>query len=116
MSEMYWITRICVLEELLCVFILFSCIGLLGAIVIYVCNFGENEELAQSARRWAKRMLVAALSFIIMYFFIPSKKDMALIIAGGAVYDYIQKSDEVKKLPDNAVKALNDWLTEDDEK
>ena len=41
---------------------------------------------------------------------IPSTKTCYLILGVTETVEYISNNDELKKLPDNAVKALNYWL------
>lgn len=41
---------------------------------------------------------------------VPSKDDLYAIYGVGSVIDYAKGSKEVQKFPDNAVKALNVWL------
>ena len=45
-----------------------------------------------------------------MVTFIPSEKQLYTIYGMGTVIDYAKESNEVKKLPDNTVKALNVYL------
>ena len=41
---------------------------------------------------------------------IPSTSQCYAIYGIGSTIEYIQNSEEVKKLPDNAIKALNSYL------
>ena len=42
--------------------------------------------------------------------FAPSIEQLYAIYGVGTVIDYAKESNEVKKLPDNAVKSLNVWI------
>lgn len=50
--------------------------------------------------------IVSALSLVAL----PTKEEAFLIYGGGTVIEYVQNNEEAKKIPDNAVKALNTWL------
>lgn len=65
---------------------------------------------------------VCKISFILMWIslaigvLIPPKTELYAIYGVGSVIDYAKNSKEVQKLPDNAVKALNAYLENIQEK
>lgn len=120
MVEMYWLTRICALNDVLVFICVMSGIITPLFVFLYFANPWEYEDNAEQltalVKKWAKRLFYVFCISCLLVTFVPDKKDLMVIIGGGAIYDYVQNSEEVKKLPDNVVKTLNDWLAEDEEK
>ena len=48
--------------------------------------------------------------------FIPSKKDMYMIVGVGTTIDYVQKNETARQLPDKCIEALNNWVESLNEK
>jgi len=48
----------------------------------------------------------------LLFSFIPSKHTMYEIFGIGTVIDYVQSNDNVKKIPDKCIEAVNLWLDE----
>ena len=79
-------------------------------IICYIV-FDENTwEIYPKFKKRFKQVCIGALMLIAMLIFIPTTKDAYVIYGVGSVIDYAKESPECKKLPDNAVKALNTWL------
>lgn len=120
MIEMYWLTRLCALNDLMLLVCMMS--GIITSVFVSMYfarpwRDEDNEEyITTLVKKMTKRLFYAFCISTTLVTFIPDKKDLMVIIGGGAIYDYVQSSEEVKKLPDNVVKALNDWLEEDKEK
>ena len=55
---------------------------------------------------------IISITFIFLAMLIPSTKTCYLILGVTETVEYISNNEEIKKLPDNAVKALNYWLEE----
>lgn len=91
-------------------FLLFVVGGLLGLIVL--C-FGAHFwcERAEEWPTWLKRCLTVAIICLVVCALIPSKKDIALIIAGGTVYNVVT-SDTAKQIGGKGIELLNKKLDE----
>jgi hypothetical protein len=70
----------------------------------------DREFYNKYIRLKAKAALAIAIISALLLVALPTKEEAFLIYGGGTVIDYMQNSEEVKKIPDNAVKALNTWL------
>lgn len=55
---------------------------------------------------------IISITFILLAMLIPSTKTCYLILGMTETVEYISNNEEIKKLPDNAIKALNYWLEE----
>lgn len=109
MTELYWITRlnsICVVL-FFTVFISLGC--LVGALIIKYSGDSTNEA-RKRAKKWIKYSLAILILSVIARIFTPSTKDAYIIYGVGNTIDYLKSSEEAKKLPDNALKALNSYL------
>lgn len=115
MSELYWITRLCAIHNIAYVVFIICCVLLVLFGLACLINFGEDCEydLFATGKRYIRCGIATLCISTTVCVFCPSKKDALLIYGGGAVIDYVHSSEEAKKLPDNAVKALNKWLEED---
>lgn len=109
MTELYWITRL----DSICVVLFFTAfisLGcLIGALIIKYSEYSTNEE-RKRAKKWIKYFLTILILSVIAEVFTPSTKDAYIIYGVGNTIDYLKSSEEAKKLPDNALKALNSYL------
>lgn len=109
MSEIYWITRLDVLQGLL------TCMAvILGSIVLCMGLFAvrDHDEILMCAAMRRKILLCSSVAFVVFALgamFTPSTKEMMLIWGLGNTVDYIQEHETVKELPDKCVKALEAW-------
>lgn len=102
MEEIYWITRLGFLHDLLGGIIVTSFVG---SIIAIVGKFASDWDI-----KYAKRFLVAFAISSIAAIFVPSKKDLLLIYGLGGTIDYIQSNDKAKELPDKCVELLSEWM------
>lgn len=58
------------------------------------------------------KFLVCGIIAIIASLFIPRKQEFAIIYGLGTIKEYMETSEEIKKLPDNVVKVINNELEE----
>lgn len=118
MNEIYWITRIAQLNNILVVItILFGVCTILCSliyiIIISTCTTDEEKENAKKSISYTKKFAFAFIFSGAILVFIPSKKDLVLIYGLGPTIDYIQNSDKAKQIPDKAVEALLEYLEND---
>ena len=109
MTELYWITRL----NSICIVLMFIAIistGCLvgGIITRYGAEFSNKERKA--AKKWIRYSLATLILSVMAKVFTPSTKDAYIIYGVGNTIDYLKSSEEAKKLPDNALKALNSYL------
>ena len=113
MSELYWITR---LDNIIGVIQLLLVLLVVSIIIMTICYIAFDEdtremypkfwEMYPKIKKHFKQVCISALIIIAMLIFIPTTKDAYVIYGVGSIIE----SPECKKLPDNAVKALNTWL------
>lgn len=107
MSTLYWITvigRLYIVAQ--GVFLSFLVVAYITGII---CAGMNKEELPSLFKAFRMSSIGTIISLLIVLL-TPSTEQLYIIYGVGTVIDYAKESKEVKKLPDNAVKALNVWL------
>lgn len=61
-------------------------------------------------KNWGIVLLSFGASFGLMNVFIPTTEQATMIYGVGTVVDYVQNSEDIQKLPDKCVKALDLWV------
>jgi hypothetical protein len=108
MEEIYWITRLGIMHDLVEVLmVLFLIACLFSGIVLLLIGF-DNEELT-GVRRIFKVSIIPTILLVISYIAIPSKEDALAIYGIGGTIDYIKSNSEIKQLPNKIIKALDVW-------
>lgn len=108
MEEIYWITRLGIIHDIVEVLmVLFLVFCLFSGFVLLLIGF-DNSELV-GVRRVFKVTIVPAILLVISYIVIPSKQDALAIYGIGGTIDYIKSNSEIKQLPNKIIKALEVW-------
>lgn len=108
MEEIYWITRLGIMHnlvEVLMVLFLVACV--FSGIVLLLIGF-DNEELI-GVKRIFKVSIIPTILLVISYIAIPSKEDALAIYGIGGTIDYVKSNSEIKQLPNKIIKALDVW-------
>lgn len=122
MSELYWITRLDILCDILNVIAIIT--GMLTGASLVVCIVAKTQgEIAdyESARNenkaiyeiWKPIRNWAAVAFALslpLCIFTPRAKDAMLIWGVGSTIDYLKGNSTVQQLPDKCIDALNRWV------
>lgn len=88
---------------------LFFTLGGVG-LVIYFLAWAIRSELDFDCGRPSRGWLIALVMCFFMGTVIPSTNDCYMIFGVGKTLQYVQSSKEAQKLPDNALKTINDLL------
>lgn len=122
MSDLYWISVLGNLGELLIVFFAISAISLLlfgiGCIIDSDSNIEDDDSYAKCIKG-CKISCIAVLVTSLFMLFTPSREELYLIYGVGGTMDYLKSNPTAKQLPDKCIKAIDKWvdnLNEDDEK
>ena len=116
MVEIYWITRLGTLHNL---GVLMTTISLATSLVCLIISIttddwtGEDcctDEQKNKLRNIAKRAIIPFFIGILMWTFIPTKKEAFLIYGLGGTIDYIKQNNTAKQLPDKCIDALDRWV------
>ena len=103
MTEIYWITR---LEA---VNVLFEFMIAISA-ATFIINWFVNLVNDSHSISWQKCRIALFIIGVLGVTFVPTKSDMLLILGVGTTIDYVQSNDNINKLPDKCVDALNAWV------
>lgn len=116
MNEIYWITRF---GSLHCLGIAMFWISLIIFIVFWLISiitddrtgedcFTENQK--RTLRKGASYSIITFLIGLLLWIFVPTKKEALLIYGVGGTIDYIKQNPTARKLPDKCVNALDKWV------
>lgn len=83
-------------------------IGALGALAFIVYALNKASEDARIKFKY----MIPIIILLLLCCITPSRSSCYLIFGVTETVKYINNNEEIKKLPDNAVKALNYWLEE----
>lgn len=108
MNEIYWITRLDAIQTLatIAVFIL----GVLTS--IYIIAWFIEDDFKNDSK--FKNMAIKCAAYIsipiFLLVFIPSKRDILMIIGIGGTIEYLKSNDTAKELPDKVIMAIDKFL------
>lgn len=109
MNEIYWITRLDAIQTLaiIAVFIL----GVFTFLYILVWIMEDDEKKDKSKLKKIILKFAAYISIpVFLLVFIPSKRDMLMIIGIGGTIEYLKSNDTAKELPDKVIMAIDKLL------
>lgn len=106
MRELYWLSVLGSLSEIVTYLIVIILIMLCVTGIVYLISVLCDEE-----NRVLKKLLikgsVCLILLALLSSFIPSRKELYLIYGVGKTLDYLQSNEDAKELPENVIKALN---------
>lgn len=109
MTELYWMTILgqlnCTVRILLVISIIITFTLSIGLVAIAVDDDCEYED-TKVVTRWFRVSLISVVVLLVLFAFIPSKKDAYVIYGIGGTIEYI-KSNSKGKLPDKYIYALD---------
>lgn len=108
MSEIYWLTRLDNFAGLLNILGFFSAVALLIAIYPIFDDF--KDEVKRAAKIIRRVSIVVFIIAVLGRVFVPTEKEMTMILGLGQTIDYIQENKTIKELPDKCVEALDAWV------
>ena len=108
MNEIYWITRLDAIQTLAII-----AVFILGVFTFLYILFWIMEDDEKDKSKLKKIILKFAAYISIPVFlllFIPSKRDMLMIIGIGGTIEYLKSNDTAKELPDKVIMAIDKFL------
>jgi hypothetical protein len=95
---------------------IFSVTAIIGVIVALVYHLNgdlqKDEEGKKYSRRWVMWALTVWFIVCLTYVAIPSRKDMLLIVAGGAVGEFVVNDPNAKQIPADIAQFLRKEILE----
>ena len=122
MIEIYWITRLNMINGWLVGFSVISGIALLISLIAIPINYGSflssTWESEKKSAKAALKVFKHIKKYSLMVFCVafplsvltPTKNEALLIFGVGGTIDYIKSNETVKQLPDKCVEALDAWV------
>lgn len=119
----YWLMYAFVVLEkfqalLIALSVIFGIILIITSVFKLPHSWGDSDQKLsephkKTTRRWWRTSLVLFWLFVSMAIFVPSKKDAALILVGGAVGEFVQNDENAKKLPADLFMLLRKEILEE---
>lgn len=109
MNELYWITRLGTLHEMGCVLFAIS-LAFVVFLFLFIVMVNPDPVDVNKVKTYAKTALIPIFIGLIMMVFIPTKEEALFIYGVKGTIDYIKSNDKSKELPDEVIKALDEWL------
>ena len=110
---MWLIYLISILDNLFCISILSTLLGLAGTIIVSVVTIAD-EDYAKDFRiiKLKKSSIILLSIFAPIALFVPDSKQAVRIFAVGTTIEYVQNNEKIKELPDKAVLCLDKFMNE----
>ena len=113
MNELYWINVLGTISDVSSLFcFVFGAMVIVFFVWTIAVTIDENvdDKVQQLPKKYLKYIAILFSIFLTINIFVPNKNNLYAIYGIGNVIDYCKKNDDMKELPDNAVKALNLYL------
>ena len=108
MSEIYWITRLDIIQGFCIAFLV---AGIASIVIACLRTFCALESTDLSITNKCKKVgIILTAIFLPAVMFIPTSKDAMLIFGIGPTIDYVQSNETAKQLPDKCIEALDNWV------
>lgn len=85
-------------------------ISILFIVFIIVASVARDEKEKELAKKYLKKITPILAVLILSVILIPSTKSCYRIIGLGTVMEYSKTNEKVKELPENFIKAVNNYL------
>jgi hypothetical protein len=118
MSEIYWITRLDLINGWLIGFAIIAVVITIISALFYIGYRSEfeNYERERDERwmKWCEKVFKISLPCLLLFvtssILTPTTKEALLIFGVGGTIDYVKSNEVVKQLPDKCVDALDAWV------
>jgi hypothetical protein len=110
MKELYLLTILDGLNDFLVGLTITS--GILGGVCLFIYlmyRLIEQEE-HPTLKKWGIISFCIAIACSLANVFVPTTKQATMIYGIGTVVDYVQTNEDIKRLPDKCVRALDMWV------
>ena len=110
---MWLIYLITILDNLQCISMVLSLLGLFGTILTCLAIIIDKDNTKDVLIIKLRKLSIIFLSiFAPIALFIPNSKQAAMIFAVGTTIEYVQNNEKIKELPDKAVLCLDKFIDE----
>ena len=111
MSEIYWITRLDMINFWLIAFCLVSGILMVVLTILYMAAKSDyDESMIKNTKSILKPSTIVFFICLPITILTPTKDEALLIWGVGSTIDYVKENETIKQLPDKCVNALDAWV------
>lgn len=113
MNELYWITVIGNVHNLLVMAVVVVLLLFVVFIIETCISIAEKDEsLYKSNVKYTKLSFCVLWVFAILHVFIPSERQLLRVYGVGSTIDYLKDNPHAKQIPNKAIIALEKYLDE----
>lgn len=112
-TKLYWLTRLDNIQALLSIALLISgAIYIVYYIARYIDCFDSDDRIKYKKEfgKYANVSFIITLISGIILVFMPTKKDIIIIYAGGKTMDYVQSDTSLAKIPYQTTAIITEYL------
>ena len=109
MEFIIYLAGVC--DNLKVVMVLVSVVGFLISSVSYILSF--DDEILQKCRDKISKIFVASIVGFIASSLVPNRETIVAMVTIPPAINYVQNNEEFKELPNNVVKFINDYLSDE---
>ena len=111
-AQLYWLTR---LDSISIFFRIIALILFIGIVVLSINydikeRYENNLEMKKKSIKIGRILIISLLFSLLLNVFIPSKKEVTFIIAGGKTIDFIKSDKNVNKIPAQTTAVISSFL------
>lgn len=118
MNEIYWLTRLDAISDLMSVLMITSAITIalyVFMVTVVEPDFREEEGFKKKMENFKK---IFHFSVVILIFsgltitFLPTSKEAYMIWGVGGIIDYLKENETAKQIPDKIINAIDKFIDE----
>ena len=111
MNEIYWITRLDMINIWLIIFSVIGGVIMVVSTILYIVGKSDyDESMIRNTKSILKPSTIAFFICLPLTILTPTKDEAMLIWGVGSTIDYIQNNETIQQLPDKCVNALDAWV------
>lgn len=107
---LYWFTRLDSVHEMFQVLLTISLVMAVILLIVFGIMFLECDKFPKKVFVSILLFSISSLFFGVAYTLTPTTKEVAFIYLGGKLADYGSNNEDLKQIPDKAIKLLNNKM------
>lgn len=116
MNELYWITRLDAVNNILLLLLISGCFIVIISTAILLdrrseCDFHDDDNYILCKKVFKTSSIITSV-ICLLFIFIPTQKQALIIWGVGGTIDYIKSNDTAKQIPDKCINALDKFIDE----
>lgn len=110
MEFLIYLAGVC--DNIKVVMVLVSVVGFVMSSMAFCLSFDYDYEALRKFRDKISKIFVASIIGFIASSLIPNRETIVAMVTIPTAINYVQNNEELKELPNNVVKFINDYLSD----